>query len=121
MVTRIMNLARMILRQISSFDAVGSDTHTKWLLLECSCDKASYFCTWCGTFERSSAFRYMRWLRSLIVLQLICRAVLLNVNEPEARGFALGLMTVLDDIGKGAGPFVVSQLIQAFRRYSLHR
>ena len=45
-----------------------------------------------------------------------CRAVLLNVNEPEGRGFALGLMTVLDDIGKGTGPFAVSELITYFRR-----
>lgn len=46
---------------------------------------------------------------------LTCRAVLLNVNEPESRGFALGLMTVLDDIGKGAGPFIVSLLITFFK------
>ena len=51
--------------------------------------------------------------------KLSCRAVLLNVNEPEGRGFALGLMTVLDDIGKGTGPFVVSELIAAFKRYGL--
>ena len=47
----------------------------------------------------------------------VCRAVLLNVNEPESRGFALGLMTVLDDIGKGAGPSLVSILITVLKRW----
>ncbi len=43
--------------------------------------------------------------------------MLLNVNEPESRGFALGLMTVLDDIGKGAGPSLVSILITILNSY----
>lgn len=30
------------------------------------------------------------------------RAMLLNVNEPEARGIALALQTMLDDLGKGS-------------------
>ena len=45
-----------------------------------------------------------------------CRAVILNVNEPENRGLVLGMMTVLDDVGKSAGPFIVSQLIGLFHR-----
>lgn len=31
-----------------------------------------------------------------------CRAMILNVNEPETRGMALALQTMLDDLGKGA-------------------
>ena len=29
------------------------------------------------------------------------RAMILNVNEPETRGMALALQTMLDDLGKG--------------------
>lgn len=29
------------------------------------------------------------------------RAMMLNVNEPETRGIALALQTMLDDLGKG--------------------
>jgi hypothetical protein len=36
---------------------------------------------------------------------LVClRAMMLNVNEPEARGVALALQTMLDDLGKGVHP-----------------
>jgi len=31
---------------------------------------------------------------------VICRAILMNVNEPETRGVALALHVVLDDLGK---------------------
>lgn len=44
------------------------------------------------------------------------RAVLLNVNEPELRGLALALQTVLDDVGKGLGPFLVAMLITGLGR-----
>eukprot|EP00884_Botryococcus_braunii_P001211 jgi/Botrbrau1/11090/Bobra.0219s0002.2 len=44
------------------------------------------------------------------------RAVLIDVNEPETRGVALAMMTVLDDLGKGAGPFLVAQFIAAWGR-----
>jgi MFS family permease len=30
------------------------------------------------------------------------RAMMMNVNEPETRGVALALQTMLDDLGKGA-------------------
>jgi hypothetical protein len=30
----------------------------------------------------------------------MCRAILMNVNEPETRGVALALHVVLDDLGK---------------------
>lgn len=33
-----------------------------------------------------------------------CRAMMLNVNEPETRGVALALQITLDDLGKGARP-----------------
>ena len=44
-------------------------------------------------------------------LPVSCRATLLNVNEPEIRGLALALQTVLDDVGRGMGPFLVAMLI----------
>ena len=43
-----------------------------------------------------------------------CRATLLNVNEPEVRGVALALQTVLDDLGKGLGPLLVSLMVSAW-------
>ena len=43
----------------------------------------------------------------------MCRATLLNVNEPEVRGVALALQTVLDDLGKGLGPLLVSLMVSA--------
>ncbi|CAL5223333.1 g5832 [Coccomyxa viridis] len=42
------------------------------------------------------------------------RATLLNVNEPEVRGVALALQTVLDDLGKGLGPLLVSLMVSAW-------
>ena len=45
---------------------------------------------------------------------LVCRATLLNVNEPEVRGVALALQTVLDDLGKGLGPLLVSLMVSAW-------
>ncbi|KAK9832459.1 hypothetical protein WJX74_010797 [Apatococcus lobatus] len=47
------------------------------------------------------------------------RALLMAVNEPEARGVALAMQTVLDDVGKGMGPALVAALITAFHsRYT---
>ena len=46
--------------------------------------------------------------------RLARRAVLLNVNEPETRGVALALQTVLDDLGKGLGPLLVSLMVSAW-------
>lgn len=45
---------------------------------------------------------------------LVRRATLLNVNEPEVRGVALALQTVLDDLGKGLGPLLVSLMVSAW-------
>jgi hypothetical protein len=42
--------------------------------------------------------------------------VLLNVTDPTNRGTALALLTVLDDVGRGAGPFVVAQVASHFGR-----
>ena len=53
---------------------------------------------------------------SQLTLCCLRRAVLLNVNEPELRGLALALQTVLDDVGKGLGPFLVAQLIAGLGR-----
>ena len=50
----------------------------------------------------------------------MCRATLLNVNEPEVRGVALALQTVLDDLGKGLGPLLVSLMVSAWGSWVPH-
>eukprot|EP00520_Triparma_pacifica_P006893 CAMPEP_0118632574 /NCGR_PEP_ID=MMETSP0785-20121206/520_1 /TAXON_ID=91992 /ORGANISM="Bolidomonas pacifica, Strain CCMP 1866" /LENGTH=445 /DNA_ID=CAMNT_0006523359 /DNA_START=67 /DNA_END=1401 /DNA_ORIENTATION=- len=42
------------------------------------------------------------------------RAVLQNVTLPEQRGSAFALLNTTDDIGKGAGPFLISVFVTAF-------
>lgn len=38
----------------------------------------------------------------MALVPALCRsAMILNVNEPETRGLALALQTMLDDLGKG--------------------
>ncbi|KAI7844379.1 hypothetical protein COHA_002177 [Chlorella ohadii] len=44
------------------------------------------------------------------------RAMMLNVNEPETRGIALALQTMLDDLGKGLGPVFVAFFIERLGR-----
>ncbi|KAI3438564.1 hypothetical protein D9Q98_000991 [Chlorella vulgaris] len=44
------------------------------------------------------------------------RAMILNVNEPETRGTALALQTMLDDLGKGLGPVFVAAFIEKLGR-----
>lgn len=44
------------------------------------------------------------------------RAMMLNVNEPETRGVALALQTMLDDLGKGLGPALVAAIISRVGR-----
>ena len=44
------------------------------------------------------------------------RAILTNVTVPESRGRANSLLSIIDDLGKGLGPALVSVLIQAFDR-----
>eukprot|EP00744_Colponema_vietnamica_P015056 GILI01021086.1.p1 GENE.GILI01021086.1~~GILI01021086.1.p1 ORF type:complete len:496 (-),score=67.72 GILI01021086.1:23-1510(-) len=41
------------------------------------------------------------------------RVMLLNVNVPETRGSVFGLYNIFDDLGKGFGPVIVSELIMA--------
>jgi len=41
------------------------------------------------------------------------RTLLLNITVPETRGTAFALLNVVDDIGRGLGPFFVSLIIQA--------
>lgn len=43
-------------------------------------------------------------------------AIILETNPPEARGMALALQTVLDDLGRGLGPFVIGLLVQVTSR-----
>jgi len=44
------------------------------------------------------------------------RAILLNVNAPETRGSIFALYNLTDDLGKGFGPVIISQLIVVFGR-----
>ena len=44
------------------------------------------------------------------------RAILTNVTVPESRGRANSFLSILDDLGKGLGPAIVSVLIQTFER-----
>lgn len=44
------------------------------------------------------------------------RAMIMNVNEPETRGVALALQTMLDDLGKGLGPAIVAAIISKVGR-----
>lgn len=44
------------------------------------------------------------------------RAMMMNVNEPETRGVALALQTMLDDLGKGLGPALVAAIISTVGR-----
>ena len=44
------------------------------------------------------------------------RAILLNVNEPETRGVALGMQTVMDDCGRGLGPLLVAGILAVLKR-----
>lgn len=45
-------------------------------------------------------------------------AILLNVNTPETRGSVLSLFNLVNDLGKGFGPFIISILIVHFGRVS---
>ncbi|PSC76649.1 MFS family transporter: sugar [Micractinium conductrix] len=44
------------------------------------------------------------------------RAMIINCNEPETRGMALAIQSMLDDLGKGLGPVFVSFFIQKLGR-----
>ncbi|KAK9838287.1 hypothetical protein WJX81_002411 [Elliptochloris bilobata] len=44
------------------------------------------------------------------------RGIILNVNEPEVRGVAMAMQTVLDDLGKGLGLYVLALMISAWGR-----
>ena len=44
------------------------------------------------------------------------RAVLLNVTAPEVRGWAFSVFNLMDDLGKGVGPVLVSSLIAVYGR-----
>ena len=47
---------------------------------------------------------------------MACRGIILNVNEPEVRGVAMAMQTVLDDLGKGLGLYVLAEMIAAWGR-----
>jgi MFS family permease len=44
------------------------------------------------------------------------RAVLVNVNAPETRGTVFGFFCIMDDVGKGFGPFLAAALISRYGR-----
>jgi len=44
------------------------------------------------------------------------RAVLMDINESQARGTVFSALTLFDDLGKGFGPMVIVFLITLFGR-----
>lgn len=50
------------------------------------------------------------------ILPSLRSAMILNTNEPCARGSALALQAMSDDLGRGAAPVLVSFWIQRFGR-----
>jgi len=44
------------------------------------------------------------------------RAILVNVNTPETRGTVFSLFNLMDDLGKGFGPFLVAIFVARFNR-----
>ena len=44
------------------------------------------------------------------------RAILINVVMPEARGRANALLSIIDELGKGLGPFLLSFMISSMGR-----
>jgi MFS-type transporter involved in bile tolerance (Atg22 family) len=46
------------------------------------------------------------------------RAVFMNVNAPETRGTVFGILCIMDDVGKGFGPFLAAFMINLFGRQS---
>eukprot|EP00667_Euglena_gracilis_P011703 EG_transcript_11969 len=66
--------------------------------------------------------RYMVYLMALLsgmtstVAGSNIRAVLVNVNAPETRGTVFGIFCVLDDVGKGFGPFLAATMISRYGR-----
>lgn len=60
----------------------------------------------------------LAWLGGLLASTAApnIRAVLTNCNEPETRGVALALQTMMDDVGKGLGPGAVAVLISRMGR-----
>ncbi len=45
------------------------------------------------------------------------KSMFLNINTPETRGSIFSLFNLVDDLGRGFGPVIVSQLIVAFGRH----
>ena len=68
----------------------------------------------CSTCGQSTALPWSRTSDEPCLVR--CRAMIMNVNEPETRGVALALHVVLDDLGKGVGPALVAVLITALGR-----
>lgn len=73
-----------------------------------------------GTVGPSLRYVYQLVLLSDVLSQAsaacACSAMILNTNEPYARGSALALQAMSDDLGRAAAPLFLSLWIQRFGR-----
>lgn len=63
-----------------------------------------------SAYSGAFAWAFLGGLLSCVTAANV-RAVLLNVNAPETRGTVFAVYSLMDDLGKGAGPAVVAALI----------
>jgi MFS family permease len=67
------------------------------------------------SIAQASAMVFMTGFLSVFPVP-IERAILSNVTLPESRGRANSLLNIIDDLGKGLGPFLLSVLISSLGR-----
>lgn len=63
----------------------------------------------------ASAMTFLAGLLSIFPIP-IERAILTNVTLPETRGRANSFLSIIDDLGKGLGPFLLSRMISSWGR-----
>jgi len=106
---------------------IGGGLLGQWLYNRCGKWSMSVFvgvCTLCGALPmwyvinadvaNSMGLAYAMAMITGVMSSTVgpnMRAMMMNVNEPETRGVALALQTMLDDLGKGLGPAIVAIII----------
>ena len=68
-----------------------------------------------GSIATASALTFLAGLLSIFPIP-IERAILTNVTLPETRGRANSFLGIIDDLGKGLGPFLLSRMISSLER-----
>jgi MFS-type transporter involved in bile tolerance (Atg22 family) len=68
-----------------------------------------------GSIATASAMTFLAGLLSIFPIP-IERAILTNVTLPETRGRANSFLSIIDDLGKGLGPFLLSRMISSLGR-----